>query len=406
VAHGVTGPKLARRDILLAAGSCTLAAGCGRRLVAQGGDAGLTTPPDGGVWPEKSPALILHTERPPNLEMPLEYLRYDLTPNDLMFVRWHLSGLPRSVDLRTFRLNLGGHVERPASLSFDEVRSLEPVSITAVNQCSGNSRAFFAPRVPGVQWGNGALGNAKWTGVRLRTLLDRAGVRAGARCVTFRGLDKPPIEGPAPFMKSLDVDRALDPDVLVAWAMNDQPLPMLNGFPLRLVVPGWYSTYWVKSLTEVTVLDAPFDGFWMAKAYRVPATAGADEAPDHLATDTVPISRMDVRSLVVRPEPGARLAVGAPVAMEGIAFDGGSGIARVEVSLDGGTRWQDASLDPDLGRYSFRRWRLAWTPTEPGPATIVVRATSVSGEQQRTTAQWNRAGYMRNVYERTQVVVS
>jgi DMSO/TMAO reductase YedYZ molybdopterin-dependent catalytic subunit len=391
--------KASRREFLFAVGGSALAAGCGRRGAA-GTDAGAST------WPEKSPALILRTDRPPNLEMPLEYLRHDLTPNDLMFVRWHLAGLPRSVDLRTFRLTLGGHVQRPVSLSYDDLRALEPASIVAVNQCSGNSRALFVPRVPGVQWSNGALGNAKWTGVRLRTLLDRAGVRDGARCVTFRGLDQPPVEGPAPFVKSLEIDRARDPDVLVAWAMNDQPLPMLNGFPLRLVVPGWYSTYWVKSLTEVTVLDSAFDGYWMAKAYRVPATEGADEAPDRLANETVPISRLDVRSLVVSPEPGARLQVGKPCAMEGIAFDGGAGITRVEVSVDGGEGWEDASLDSDLGRYSFRRWRHAWTPTRSGPTAIVVRATSASGERQRPTPQWNRSGYMRNVYERTQVVVS
>ncbi len=390
---------LARREFLVALGGAAVAAGCDRRR-AVGADAG------GATWPEKSPALILHTERPPNLEMPLEYLRHDLTPNDLMFVRWHLSGLPRSVDLRTFRLTLAGHVERPLSLSFDELRTLEPVSLVAVNQCSGNSRAFFTPRVPGVQWSNGALGNAKWTGVPLRTLLDRVGLRAGARCVTFRGLDTPPIQGPPPFVKSLDVDRALDADVLVAWAMNDQPLPMLNGFPLRLVVPGWYSTYWVKALTEVTVLDAAFEGYWMAKAYRIPATEGAVEAPDHLASDTVPISRMDVRSLLVHPESGAQLQVGAPCAMDGIAFDGGAGIARVEVSVDGGASWRDAALDADLGKYSFRRWRLGWTPTRPGPTTIVVRATSASGERQRSMSQWNRSGYLRNVCERTPVVVS
>lgn len=389
--------NLARREFLAAAGASLLASGCGRNGAPDH---------EAGVWPEKSPSLVLHTERPPNLEMPLDSLRYDLTPNDRMFVRWHLAGVPRSVDLHAFRLTLAGHVERPLSLPYDELRSLETTSIVAVNQCSGNSRALFAPRVPGVQWGVGALGNARWTGVRLRTLLDRAGVRDGARCVTFRGLDKPPIEGPPPFAKALDVDRAQDPDVLVAWAMNDRPLPMLNGFPLRLVVPGWYSTYWVKSLTEMTVLDAPFDGYWMAKAYRVPATDGADESPDALAQNTVPISRMNVRSLVVSPEAAARLHVGVPCAMEGIAFDGGSGIARVEVSVDGGATWRDAGLDADLGKYSFRRWRLVWTPTQPGAVAIVVRATSASGEQQRPTPQWNRSGYMRNVYERTPVVVS
>lgn len=357
-------------------------------------------------WPEKSPALLLHTGRPPNLEMPLAYLKHDLTPNDLMFVRWHLAGVPHSVDLRTFRLAIAGHVERAAALSLDEVRALEPTSLVAVNQCSGNSRALSAPRVPGVQWGSGALGNAKWTGVRLKTLLDRAGVRAEARCVTFRGLDGPPIEGPAPFVKSLDLDRARSDDVLVAWAMNDQPLPMLNGFPLRLVVPGWYSTYWVKALREITVLDAPFDGFWMTKAYRIPSAPGADESPDHLATSTVPISRMNVRSLIVSPTPDAKLARGGPCALEGIAFDGGDGIARVEVSVDGGASWRDATLDADLGRYSLRRWRASWTPTEAGPATLMARATSRSGEAQRATPIWNRGGYMRNVYERCPVVVS
>ncbi len=399
MAQGEARGRLARREFLAALGATALTSSCDRKIGARG-DAG------GGIWPEKSSALVLHTDRPPNLEMPLAFLRHDLTPNDLMFVRWHLAGLPRSVDLRTFRVRVGGHVERPLSLSLDELRSLEQVSLVAVNQCSGNSRALFAPRVPGVQWEIGALGNARWTGVRLRTLLDRAGLRAGARCVTFRGLDQPPIEGPPPFVKSLDVERAIEPDVVIAWAMNDQPLPMLNGFPVRLVVPGWYSTYWVKALTEVTVLDAAFDGYWMAKAYRVPATDGADEAPEHLAESTVPVSRMDVRSLVVSPAPGARLQVGTPCAMEGVAFDGGSGIARVEVSVDGGAGWQDAALDADLGKYSFRRWRLTWTPARLGPATVVVRATSASGEQQRATAQWNRSGYARTVYERTPVVVS
>jgi sulfite dehydrogenase len=387
-----------RRAFLFGAGASALSLAC---------DGGSPSPsPGAGGWPEKSPALLLHTDRPPNLEMPLEHLVHDLTPNDLMFVRWHLAGVPRSVDTRTFRLKLGGHVERPFSLTLDELGRLEPTSVVAVNQCSGNARALFAPRVPGVQWAGGALGNAKWTGVRLRTLLERAGLRAGARCVTFRGLDTPPIEGPAPFVKSLDIDRAWDPDVLVAWAMNDRPLPMLNGYPLRLVVPGWYSTYWVKSLTEMTVLDAAFDGFWMAKAYRIPRTDGADEAPDHLAEDTTPISRMNVRALLVQPAADARVTAGAPVEVQGIAFDGGAGIARVELSTDGGATWQPTRLDPDLGRYSFRRWRWTWTPAQPGPATLTVRATSVSGEVQRPTPQWNRSGYMRNVYETTRVVVS
>jgi DMSO/TMAO reductase YedYZ molybdopterin-dependent catalytic subunit len=389
-----------RRDFLTGVGTAAFLLRCKDGQVNASADAAT------GGWPEKNPALLLHTERPPNLEMPFEYLRHDLTPNDLMFVRWHLAGIPRTVDLRTFQLSILGHVDRPLTLSYDDVQKRSGAGVVAVNQCSGNSRALFAPRVPGVQWAYGALGNARWTGVPLKTLLDEAGVRAGARCVTFRGLDKPTFDGPPLFVKSLPIDRARDDDVLVAWAMNDQPLPMLNGFPLRLVVPGWYSTYWVKALTEVTVLDADFDGYWMAKAYRIPKTDGADEAPDKLATETTPITRIDVRSFVVRPAADERVKLGAPYSMEGIAFDGGSGIARVEVSADDGATFQDAQLDPDLGKYSFRRWRMSWTPSAPGPSAIVVRATSVAGELQRKTPQWNRAGYMRNVYERTPVVVA
>ncbi|MGZ3477421.1 MAG: molybdopterin-dependent oxidoreductase, partial [Polyangiales bacterium] len=291
-------------------------------------------------------------------------------------------------------------------LSLDELQKLESVSVNAVNQCSGNSRALFSPRVPGVQWSGGAVGNAKWTGVRLRDLLERAGARADAVEVTFRGLDKPPTETLPAFVKSLALSRAKDEDVIVAWAMNDAPLPMLNGFPLRLVVPGWYSTYWVKSLTEIRVVKQAFDGFWMAKAYRIPKTQDADEPPGELAKETVPISKMNVRSLVVRPEPGESIAAGAPYAMEGVAFDGGAGVDKVEVSTDGGATWQEAKLDASLGKYSFRRWRASWTPSSKGEASVMVRATNAAGEAQRTTPQWNRAGYMRNVYERVEVKVT
>jgi sulfite dehydrogenase len=396
---------LQRRDFILGLGAAALARRCGGpRATAL--DGGPVLEGAGGSWPGKSPDLVLHTDRPPNLEMPPVHLLDDLTPNEHMFVRWHLAGIPTTVDLRSFRLTVAGHVERPLSLSYDELQAMGSTTVVAVNQCSGNSRALFSPRVPGVQWGSGAVGNARWTGAPLGALLDRAGVRAGARCVTLRGLDRPPIDGPPPFVKSLDVDRARDPDVLVAWAMNGAPLPMLNGFPLRLVVPGWFATYWVKALTEITVLDRDFDGFWMAKAYRIPRAAGGDEAPDALAKDTVPITRMPVRSLFARPAAGERLAAGAPYVVEGVAFDGGSGIARVEVSTDGGASWRDAALGDDLGRHSFRRWRLPWTPSAPGPASLVARATSASGEAQRPAPGWNRAGYLRNVYERVEVQVS
>jgi len=359
--------------------------------------------------PEKT-ELLLRTLRPPNLETPLRYFRQDLTPNEAFYVRWHLAVLPTRVDVAEFRLTLGGHVERPLSLSLDELRrDFEPVTLVAVNQCSGNSRSLYRPRMPGVQWGNGALGNARWTGVRLKDLLARAKMKARAVDVSFNGLDGPVLPaaknfaGTPDFVKSLKVDHANDGEVMVAYEMNGGPLPMVNGFPLRLVVPGWYATYWVKALNEIVVLDKPFDGFWMAKAYRVPNTPDFQEAPAQLAKETVPINRMSVRSLFVRPEPGESVAAGAPYEVQGLAIDGGRGIKSVEVSSDGGKSWDAAKLDPEIGRYSWRRWRLAWTPRR-GKYRLMAKATNAAGQTQ-TIAQWNRSGYARNVIESVDVTV-
>ncbi len=355
-------------------------------------------------FPEKVD-LILLTDRPPQLETPLRYFREDLTPNEAFFVRWHLAGIPLSVDSQTFRLQVGGHVEHQLQLSVHELRTQFPeVSVVAVNQCSGNSRSFYEPRVPGGQWGHGALGNARWTGVRLKDVLERAMPRAGAMEISFQGLDRPVLPGTPPYIKTLTPGHAMDGEVMIAYAMNGQPLPLLNGFPLRLVVPGWYATYWIKALSEITVLDKPFSGFWMDKAYRIPTAPNADEVPGQLAKDTVPINRMSVRSLFVRPEPGERASVGEPCAIEGIALDDGKGIERVEVSLDGGATWTNTVLDPSIGTYSWRRWRLTWRPVAAGTVRLMARASNQAGETQ-VTAQWNRSGYARNVIEHLDVTV-
>ena len=356
-------------------------------------------------FPEKTD-LILHTDRPPNLETPLKYFREDLTPNEAFFVRWHLGIVPVSVDAKSFRLEIKGHVGQALALTLDELRNdFDPVSLIAVNQCSGNSRALFEPRVLGGQWGNGAIGNAKWTGVRLSDILKRANPKAGAAEVSFTGLDRAPLPSVPLFTKSLSVNHANDGEVMVAYEMNGQPLPMLNGYPLRLIVPGWFATYWVKSLNEIAVLDKPFDGFWMAKAYRIPNNPAAQELPTDLAKETVPINRMPVRSLFVSPEPAERLPVGQPHEVNGLAFDAGKGIQKVEVSPDAGKSWSPATLDPDLGRYSWRRWRFRWTPATSGPATLMARATNASGEAQ-TSQQWNRSGYARNVIESVSVTIA
>ncbi len=354
-------------------------------------------------FPEKTD-LILLSDRPPNLETPLKYFHEDLTPNDAFFVRWHLSGVPTTVDTATFRLALRGHVDQPLSLSVDNLKKdFEKFSLIAVNQCSGNSRSLFQPRVLGGQWGNGAIGNARWTGVRLRDLLAKAKPKSGALEISFQGLDTPPVPAIQPFAKSLSFDHANDGEVMVAYEMNGQPLPMLNGFPLRLIVPGWFGTYWIKSLTDINVLSEKFVSFWMDKAYRVPANPDCNESPKELAKETIPINRMTVRSLFVRPDPADQIQSGKPFEVEGLALDSGKGIKKVEVSTDAGQTWSEAKLDPELGKYSWRRWRYSWNPAA-GQFKLMSRATNAAGETQ-TTAQWNRSGYARNVIESITVEV-
>ncbi len=355
-------------------------------------------------YPQKTD-LILLTSRPPQLETPMSYFEHAITPNEAFFVRYHIFPVPTRVDLSAWRLKVGGHVDRPLELSMENLRSkFPPVALTAVNQCSGNSRGRFSPRVLGGQWGDGAMGNAEWVGARLRDILTMAGVRQGAVQVTFDGLDKPAFPSVPDFVKSLDLSRILDdPDVIVAYQMNGQPLPMLNGFPARLVVPGWYATYWVKNLSEITVIDHEFDRFWMKPAYRIPDTPCGCIEPGTAPTRTVPINRMTVRSFIASPAAGAQVAVGHALTLKGIAFDGGYGIEEVHVSSDGGANWRQAQLGQDLGRYSFREWSASWTPDRPGTHRLMVRAINRIGESQSIRPLWNPAGYLRNVVEHVDV---
>jgi len=351
--------------------------------------------------------LILLTSRPPQLETPMKYFASAITPNEAFYVRYHIPP-PTQVDLSTWRLKVTGHLDKPLELSFDDLQSKFPrASIVAVNQCSGNGRGYFSPRVFGGQWANGAMGNAEWTGVRLRDVLSAAGVKPGAVDVSFNGLDQPVMPTIPDFVKSLSVSRIMDdPNVLVAYQMNGQPLPMLNGFPVRLIVPGWYATYWVKHLSEITVLDKEFDGFWMRKAYLIPDTPCGCVEPGSAPAHTVPINRLDVRSLMIAPTGGERLAARKAVALKGIAFDSGYGIQEVVVSTDNGASWRPAQLGKDLGNYSFREWSLQWTPPRMGRYSLMARATNRIGESEPSEALWNPAGYLRNVVEHVDVTVA
>ena len=355
-------------------------------------------------YPQKRP-LILLTTRPPQLETPFSVFNdCVLTPNDAFFVRYHLSGVPTEIDGDAFRTEIKGKVNRPLNFSIAELKNqFEPLEIVAVNQCSGNGRGFSNPRVAGGQMGNGAMGNAKWKGVRLKDVLNKAGVAGGAKQVTFNGLDKPVVETIQDFVKSLDVDHALDGEVMLAYEMNGEPLPMLNGFPLRLVVPGYFGTYWVKHVNEIAVVDENFSGYWMNPAYRIPDNDCACVEPGTTPAKTKPIARFNVRSFITSLADGDLVAVGREIVVKGIAFDGGDGVREALFSADGGKSWRGAGLGKDLGKYSFREWTIPFQPARAGAFALKVKATNRVGQSQPMEALWNPAGYMRNAVETVKV---
>lgn len=392
-----------RRDVLRGlAGAALGAAGLpAARALADGLPAGAVESGVLAALPGKRP-LIKRSFRPPNYETPVEYFRELYTPNDAFFVRYHLASIP-VLNPELWRLRIGGDAAGAArEFTLAELsRGFEQVEVTAVNQCSGNRRGLFTPHVPGIQWGYGGMGNARWGGVRLRDVLEKAGVRREAVEVVFDGADAGVLAATPDFAKSLPVDRALDEHTLIALRMNGKPLPRWHGAPARLVVPGWTATYWVKHLTSVTVASRPFDGFWMKTAYRLPAGAFAasDPFPSQGTEANVPITSMVVNSLVTSIANGTRVQRGATLPVAGIAWDGGRGISRVEVSEDGGRQWREAALGEDAGRFSWRQWRYEFRAREAGARRLLVRATNRAGETQGTQLVANPAGYHHNLVQ-------
>jgi DMSO/TMAO reductase YedYZ molybdopterin-dependent catalytic subunit len=407
---GYIGRPLTRRFLLGQAGvaglACATTPAWAQATIDLALPGGPDTRPITTAFPEKA-AMILQRSRPPLLETPFEVFDKGVfTPNNEFFVRWHWAVIPTKVEVAAYKVAVRGHVNQALSLSMADLLAMPRVELAAVNQCSGNSRGLFQPRVSGGQWANGAMGNAQWTGVRLRDVLDRAGVKAGAVAVRFNGLDEPVVDGAPDFMKSLDVDHARDGEVMLAYQMNGEQLPLLNGFPLRLIVPGWYSTYWVKMLNDIEVLDAPDENYWMKTAYRIPDTPHASVKPGESGFKTVPINRMVPRSFFTNVTDETTVKSAAAVPVRGIAFGGDCGVSQVELSADGGLSWQKTALGRDEGTYSFRQWSTQITGPGSGTLTLQVRCTNTKGEIQRAEPSWNSGGFMRNAIESVRLAVA
>ena len=356
--------------------------------------------------PGKIP-LIKKTYRPPNYETPVEYFNEEFTPNKAFFVRWHLANIPE-VKAEEWRLKISGDaVEKPYELTLESLKKdFEPLEMAALCLCSGNRRGLSDPHVPGVQWGYGAMGNARWRGARLKDILNKAGVKKEAVEIAFDGADSGVMKTPD-FIKTIPVWKALDDATLVAYEMNGEPLPHWNGYPARVVVPGWTATYWVKQLTSVSALTQPFKGFWMDPAYRIPL--GKFPVVDRFITQetptTTPITEMVVNSLITNLQDGQRVPHGKPVLVKGIAWDGGYGIRVVEVSTDGGKVWREADLQPEAGRYAWRQWSFRFTPEREGSRTVIAKASNRQGATQTFELIFNPAGYHNNVVQRIAVQV-
>jgi DMSO/TMAO reductase YedYZ molybdopterin-dependent catalytic subunit len=349
--------------------------------------------------PGKKP-LIKLSYRPPNYETPLEYFRTAITPNDAFFVRYHLSNIPE-VDVKTWKVAVSGDgANGQAELTLDDLKRMPAAEVVAVNQCSGNRRGLFQPHVPGVQWSYGAMGCARWKGARLKDVLDRVGLKKEAIEIVFDGADSGVTDKTPDFVKSIPTWKAIEDTTLIAYEMNGQPLPHLNGFPARVIVPGWTGVYWMKHVTSIKAATKPESGFWMNPAYRIPLgkfPLVTRFTSQDSATNT-PITEMVVNSLITDPADGTKVTMGRPVNIGGIAWDGGYGIRAVEVSSDGGKSWAAATLGEDLGRFAFRTFSYSFSPSRRGKETIMARASNAIGQTQTSALIHNPAGYHHNVY--------
>ena len=377
---------LDRRRFLMLAGAAALAPAAAFSLPA-------------GTVPNSRRRMLQVNGYATDAETPLAALTTYITPNDLFFVRHHWN--PTYQDARRWTLTIDGEVERPIRLTIAELKKLPRASATCVLQCAGNGRGLYKPFVPGVQWKYGAVGNARWTGVRVKDLLDRAGLRASARHLHTSGGDKPPRKVPS-FERSVEIEKALE-DGLVAYEMNGEPLAPLHGAPARLVVPGWAGDHWMKWLSRLSAQPEPQKGFYMETAYKYPKEPGPPGVafkPDEMRV----VTELFVKSNIT--EAPSRARAGEAIALQGFAFSGAPDIAKVELSDDGGESWRPAALDPQHDPYAWRFWSFRYTPAAAGRVTLFARATDIRGSVQPREAAWNQSGYLYNGWHSAQIDVA
>jgi len=371
------------------------------RLAALG-TAGRLGPFLGAGSPQQPTAdsnpLIVRSSRPQDFETPVDRLTSFITSNDLFFVRSHIH--TPQVQPENWTLTVDGLVDRPLVLRLAELEALPQVTAVITLECAGNGRAFFDPPVAGVQWRKGAVGTARWTGVRLADVLARAGVKTAAQFVLLDGADRS-IGNVPDFVRTVPLAKARHPDTLLVHAMNGVPLPQAHGFPLRALVPGWEGAYSVKWLTTIRVLDHQHDGFFVQTGYRYPirpVTPGATVDPQEME----PLTGLTVKSLIVAPAEGSRVPLGR-VRIAGFAWAGEADVSRVDVSVDAGRTWQSARLGAERARCAWRSFEYQWQVKEPGSHEVLARATDDRGRVQPPVSPWNPSGYLWNAIDRIKV---
>lgn len=346
----------------------------------------------------QEPGLIIVNQEPLNAECPLREQAGPVTPNHLFYIRNHFP-IPAGT-ASDWRLVIAGEVERRYELTFEQFRALPSRSLLVTMECAGNGRASLRPKTPGDQWQYGAVSTAEWTGVPLGTVLAAAGLTANAREIVVEGADQGRVAGkdePIPYARGLELEKALHADTLLAYAMNGEPLPVEHGFPVRLVVPGWYGMAAVKWVNRIDVISSRFAGFYQADRYII-------DHPERGDTTVTPLTTMRPRSLIITPEAGSSLAPGQHL-IRGLAWSGEAPVSRVDVSVDGGEIWEPADLASDPDAYAWCLWEFRWHADASGPATLRSRAFDAAGNSQPVEPEWNRLGYANNVIQAVEVMV-